>query len=75
MSYRSPTRLEVVRDASSIDQILDKDVNKWEKFIEIIQECLILCNPTVNNIIVAGDFNVNFLVKTNHSSELCDIFF
>ena len=47
--------------------------NKWHHFMEIMQEILIQCNTCTNNVILAGDFNVNFLDSCKKTKELSNL--
>ncbi|KAE8746841.1 hypothetical protein FOCC_FOCC006400, partial [Frankliniella occidentalis] len=49
-------------------------VEKWNKFVDILQEALIKVDPLVNEVFVIGDFNVNLSNMNFKSKELLDLF-
>lgn len=57
--------------ASSVNSNIE--LSKDENFLNILQEVLMSCNPLVNDVVVGGDFNTNFLQKSCKTTELINL--
>lgn len=68
--YRSPS---VLPHAASSSEETSSESN-WSRFLDILQEGLIECNPAVSNLCLVGDFNIDFLKASSRFTQLKDLF-